>query len=36
MQNLFMLSLEKDLHARKVEDMVIFFIARHIKHKASV
>lgn len=31
MQSLFMLSLEKELHARKVEDMMIFFIARLIK-----
>jgi len=31
-----MVNLEKDLHARKVEDMVISFIARHMKNKDSV
>lgn len=36
MQDLFTLSLEKDLHAGKLEDTVIFFIARHIKKKKLV
>lgn len=35
MQDLFTLSLEKDLHAGKLEDTVIFFIARHIKKKKA-
>lgn len=30
-----MLQSENDLHARNVEDMVIFFIARHIKKKTN-
>lgn len=33
MQNLIMLSLEKDLHATKVEDMVTLIIERHTKKK---